>query len=102
MTVQNKPRYVTRTISEELSIELQAIVWQFYDEIIEQRKEKMDYLQVFEIESNESSLTLTNRQEELPFQIKIIIKNKVKGAKNTSIWVIDDLDYLTMLFPTDY
>lgn len=40
----NKPRYMTKAISEEVSTELQAILWQLYDEIEEQRKEQLDYL----------------------------------------------------------
>lgn len=44
MNLTNKSRYMTKAISEELDIELQVVLWQFYDEINEQRKEQMDYL----------------------------------------------------------
>ncbi|MBD8071542.1 DUF960 family protein [Bacillus sp. PS06] len=98
----NKSRYMTKAISEELDIELQVVLWQFYDEINEQRKEQMDYLQVFEISVCEETLTITNRQEVSSLQTKVIINNKVKGAKNTTVWIIDDERYQTMLFPKDY
>ncbi|PTY77564.1 hypothetical protein B5V89_14035 [Heyndrickxia sporothermodurans] len=98
----NKSRYMTKAISEELDIELQVVLWQFYDEINEQRKEQMDYLQVFEISVCEETLTITNRQEVPSLQTKVIINNKVKGAKNTTVWIIDDERYQTMLFPKDY
>lgn len=93
---------MTKAISEELDIELQVVLWQFYDEINEQRKEQMDYLQVFEISVCEETLTITNRQEVSSLQTKVIINNKVKGAKNTTVWIIDDERYQTMLFPKDY
>ncbi|MBL5766579.1 hypothetical protein B5V88_05375 [Heyndrickxia sporothermodurans] len=98
----NNSRYMTKAISEELDIELQVVLWQFYDEINEQRKEQMDYLQVFEISVCEETLTITNRQEVPSLQTKVIINNKVKGAKNTTVWIIDDERYQTMLFPKDY
>ncbi|ATO26988.1 hypothetical protein RA13_02310 [Bacillus atrophaeus] len=102
MNLTNKSRYMTKAISEELNIELQVVLWQFYDEINEQRKEQMDYLQVFEISVCEETLTITNRQEVPSLQTKVIINNKVKGAKNTTVWIIDDERYQTMLFPKDY
>ena len=77
-------------------------MWKFYDEINEQRKEQMDYLQVFEISVCVETLTITNRQEVPSLQTKVIINNKVKGAKNTTVWIIDDERYQTMLFPKDY
>ncbi|WP_340461192.1 DUF960 family protein [Niallia circulans] len=98
----NKSRYMTKAISEELDIELQVVLWKFYDEINEQRKEQMDYLQVFEISVCVETLTITNRQEVPSLQTKVIINNKVKGAKNTTVWIIDDERYQTMLFPKDY
>jgi hypothetical protein len=98
----NKSRYMTKAISGILDIELQATLWQIYDEINEQRKEHMDYLQVFEIEVCEKTLTIINRQEEPPFQTKFITNNKIKGVKNTTVWIIDDARYQTMLFPEDY
>lgn len=93
---------MTKAISEELDIELQVVLWKFYDEINEQRKEQMDYLQVFEISVCVETLTITNRQEVPSLQTKVIINNKVKGAKNTTVWIIDDERYQTMLFPKDY
>lgn len=102
MNMTNKSRYMTKAISEELEIELQAVLWQFYDEINQKRKEQMDYLQVFEIEVCENTLTITNKQEAPPLQTKFVINNKVKGAKNTTVWIIDDASYQTMLFPEDY
>ncbi|MDR4316645.1 Staphylococcal protein of uncharacterised function (DUF960) [Niallia circulans] len=102
MNLTNKSRYMTKAISEELDIELQVVLWKFYDEINEQRKEQMDYLQVFEISVCVETLTITNRQEVPSLQTKVIINNKVKGAKNTTVWIIDDERYQTMLFPKDY
>ncbi|KAA0808414.1 hypothetical protein EI976_12560 [Bacillus licheniformis] len=102
MNMINKSRYMTKAISEELSIELQAVLWQLYDEITEQRKEQMDYLQVFKIEVCVNTLMITNRQEEPPIQAKFTINNKIKGIKNTTVWIIDDTKYQTMLFPKDY
>ena len=102
MNMTKKSRFMTKAISEVLDMELQAVLWQIYDEIIEQRKGHMDYLQVFEIEVCEKTLTITNRQEAPPFQTKFIINNKIKGDKNTTVWIIDAARYQTMLFPEDY
>lgn len=98
----NISRYMTKAISEEVCLELQTLLWQFYDDLNEQRKEQMDYLQVFEIDVCEKTLTITNRQEEPPLQTKFNISSKIKGAKNTTVWIIDDVGYQTMLFPNDY
>lgn len=102
MNMTNKSRYMTKAISEELDLELQVVLWQLYDEINKQRKEQMDYLQVFEIEVCKKTLTITKRQEAPPLQTKFIINNKVKGVKNTTVWIIDDEGFQTMLFPKDY
>ncbi|MGW6190587.1 DUF960 family protein [Bacillus cereus] len=97
-----KSRYMTKTISEELGIEVQAILWESYDDIKKQRNEQMDYLQVFEIEVLDDTLVITNRQEKPQLRTSFFIKNKIKLIKNTTVWIIDDTDYLTMMFPTDY
>lgn len=102
MNMTNKSRYMTKAISEELDLELQVVLWQLYDEINKQRKEQMDYLQVFEIEVCKKTLTITKRQEAPPLQTKFIINNKAKGVKNTTVWIIDDEGFQTMLFPKDY
>ncbi|MFB1097415.1 DUF960 family protein [Terribacillus sp. JSM ZJ617] len=103
MTTQHKPRYVTRAINEKLNIEIKVLLWKLLDSIEVKRKDKMDYLQVFEIVNQGNNIKIINRQEQ-PAMTEELMKMK-QGSMNiedTIVWIIDDLEYRTMLFPKDY
>ncbi|HEF5700870.1 MULTISPECIES: DUF960 family protein [Bacillaceae] len=101
MTEQHKPRYVTRAINGELNIEIQVLLWELLDSIAVSRKDKMDYLQVFEIVNSGNKLKITNRQEQPAMKKELIIESTLE-IKDTTVWIINEPNYQTMLFPSDY
>lgn len=101
MTEQHKPRYVTRAINGELNIEIQVLLWELLDSIAVSGKDKMDYLQVFEIVNSGNKLKITNRQEQPAMKKELIIESTLE-IKDTTVWIINEPNYQTMLFPSDY
>ncbi|HDR4548695.1 DUF960 family protein [Bacillus cereus] len=101
MTEQKRPRYVTRTINESLNLEIQVLLWRLLDLIVIKRKDKMSYLQVFTIESDGNNVKIINQQEN-PFNEEEIIAQGRLCIKDTTVWIIDETDKQTMLFPSDY
>ncbi|WP_440614952.1 DUF960 family protein [Bacillus subtilis] len=102
MTEQKKPRYVTRAINVELNIEIQVLLWKLLDSIAVKRKDKMDYLQVFEIVNGGNNIKIINRQEQPATMEELIIEHGSMEIEDTIVWIIDDFEYQTMLFPKDY
>lgn len=102
MAKQEKPRYVTRAINEELNIEIKLLLWELFDSIAIKRKNKMDYLQVFEIVNIGNKINIINRQEQPTMKEKLIIEYGVMNVRNTTVWIIDEPNKQTMLFPNDY
>lgn len=102
LTEQRKPRYVTRAINEELNIEIQVLLWELFDSIAIKRRDKMDYLQVFEIVNISNKIKIINRQEQPAMKEEIIIEPGTMNVKNTTIWIIDEPDNQIMLFSSDY
>lgn len=102
MTEQRKPRYVTKAINEELNIEIQALLWELLDSITVKRKDKIDYLQVFEVVNSGNNIKIINRQEHPAMKEELMIEKGSIDIQDTIVWIIDDLEYQTMLFPKDY
>lgn len=66
------------------------------------RKDKMDYFQVFNIFKMGDTLVIKNRQEKPIMNDKLMLKRNYSGLEQTTIWIIDNQDTKTMLFPKDY
>lgn len=103
MAEQRKQRYVTKAVNEELNIEIQVLLWELLDSIAVKRKDKMDYLQVFEIVIDGNNIKIINRQEQPAMKEELaIMEQGSMGIEDIIVWIIDDLEYQTMLFPKDY
>ncbi|WP_067727836.1 DUF960 family protein [Oceanobacillus damuensis] len=102
MIEQRKSRYVTRAINDELNIEIQALLWGLWDSIAVNRKDKMDYLQVFEIVTDGKKLKVMNRQEQPAMSEELVIEQCSMEISNIIVWIIDELNKQTMLLPSDY
>lgn len=98
-----KTRYMTKGISSKIPLSLQLYIWNLIDDKINS-KEKMDYLQIFEIKNNNKNLIVVHKQENplyrKEYRLKII--EEYIGIENTKIYVIDDQSHSTMLFADEY
>lgn len=93
-------KYVTKGINERLP----AVIVIYLMQLIEERKKSnlpMDYLQIFELESNgDSTLSIIHKQEEPEYVRGYVIKNDLKIKDK--IYVIDDVEYITVMFASEY
>lgn len=89
-------KYITRGVYENISIELQIILW----DMVLSMPIKKDYLQIFELSTDENILTIKHSQE-IPTYEKIY---KFIDSKpiNEKIYIIDDIEYSTMLLASEY
>ena len=100
----NGNRYMTKGIQDEIPAELQLILWFMIDDNIKQGL-KMDYLQVFTLapfykDGNIYQKIIHN--QEIPRRKKEKILNVFEKAITTKIFVIDDIDHITMLLADEY
>lgn len=99
----NNSRYITAGIQRNISPEVQFVLWN----LIDKRKHeypKMDYLQVMELKIDFIGKipyqSILHRQEQPPYSRthRVAIENPI----NSKIWILDDGNVTTMLFPNEY
>lgn len=96
-------RYITRGINEEIDIRLQLAMWSIIDTLKEDKKIKLDYLQVFKIEHENNFIKIEHEQEVPKYKNTHILEAyDIKVNKKVKVYVIDSGDYSTMLFPSEY
>lgn len=89
-------RVVTKNIQKNLPNDLIQLIWRFYDQAY-QGTEIDDY-QFVKIENNGSKTTMKMWQEE-PEAMKI---KSIPHYEDCEVWIINDGNVVTMLFPEDY
>lgn len=100
----NKPKatYVTRGVAEKILMSVQMLVWC----VIEEAKTKvkpMDYLQVFNIKCNTSEQRLEiKHSQEAPDFFEEVMYMPFDTEIDEKIYVIDDIDHITMLLASEY
>lgn len=98
-------RFMTSSIQERVSLELQYHIWRLIDEC-KVKGFKMDFLQIFELSTGiiggQTAQIIIHRQEEPLYRHIHIIASIERPLKDEKIWVIDNSGYSTMLFPRDY
>lgn len=96
-------RYITRGISD-LPTVLIMYLWMLIDERKTDENLPMDYLQVFELKPinkhGKVYLSITHSQEVPHYKTEHLLQNFV-GVKG-KIFVIDDVDHVTMLLAEEY
>ncbi|HHU23837.1 MAG: DUF960 family protein [Bacilli bacterium] len=98
--------YMTRQVSEEVPFSLQQLMWRLIFEL--GKFTELDYLQVFSFQAfnpQNETLTLIHTQEEPEFYAEHLIKVPTavgRRLENRKIYIIDDIEYATMLFATEY
>ena len=89
-------RYLTRGIDSEIPLELQLFLWSCIDRLPPER----DYLQVFALKPIGVMQGITHRSEQPEYRMKYLIpSDKPITAK---VYVIDSIDYSTMLLAEEY
>ncbi|WP_242272090.1 DUF960 family protein [Bacillus cereus group sp. BfR-BA-01310] len=97
----NQRRYATKAVQNIIPLELQQFLWL----IIDCRKaagDRLDYLQVFELQSDHEYQLVCNIQEYPPLQLEYKFKLNSKEVINCNVWLVDNGEYATMLLPSDY
>ncbi len=97
------PRYLTRNVQEQVPVEIQLLLWEQVDE---QRSAKLplDYLQVCTFARVGETLKLIVEQEQ-PKRITVTYlpwANDYLPLPTKKIYLIDSVEYSTMLFAEEY
>ncbi|WP_145449802.1 DUF960 family protein [Staphylococcus hominis] len=99
-------RYITRDISEQLSLDLQILLWNMVKEREDQPQ--TDYLHIFRLQEDNNMLSVTHEQEQPVYKLEYSYTNYIKNqnALPKKVYVIreDDIDafYYVMLLPEEY
>ena len=99
-------RYMTRGVSEVVPVELQLICWRLVDQLVQEKKIQVDYLQVmmFHLSKDKRTAILTHSQEEPSYEKQYEIRLDILSTLSPvdKIWLIDDGENQTMLLPEEY
>lgn len=102
---KGQSRYMTRGISERLPPVVQMLLWGMVDALRNVRK--LDYLQVFELETigdrEEGTVVqvITHSQEQPRYSRVCYIPIMDEGVTG-KVYIIDDGEYATMLWADEY
>ena len=97
MFESNKPRYLTRGVDAEIPLNIQVFMWMAIDNM---PKEK-DYLQVFKLSDVNGLQTIEHSAEQQEFHMTYILA-EVEKPVTAKIYIIDSVDYCTMLLAKEY
>lgn len=92
---------MTRSIAEEVPIATQIFLWSLIDDQVN-KGTQLDYLQKFELSATETGQAIVYSQEEPKWSQGKLLKIPNQFCITKTIWIIDNEDYQTMLFPEDY
>jgi hypothetical protein len=97
-------RYMTKRIQTEIPSDLQTVMWLLIDENVKKGL-KMYYLQVFNLAPFYQNGILCQKlfhTQEVPRHNKELTLNVVEKAVKAKIYVIDDVEHITMLLADEY
>lgn len=92
---------ITRGVADIIPVGVQIFLWSLLDELVAKMAEEPDYLQVFEFSGDNGNQTIIHRQENPPYQA-VYQFGKVEKPLQHKIYVIDDVEYCTMLLSDEY
>lgn len=99
----NGKRYITRGIDNTLPLDIQLILFQSI-EVMRGKVEKLDWLQVMMLETIDKDgvkvLHITHEQEHPEGKVEYYIP--IESTINCKVFVIDDVEYVTMLLAEEY
>lgn len=94
-------RHVTRNVDSTVPKKMQLFLWELIDDQVKKGKE-MDYLQKFELNSTQAGQEIKHSQVKPKHSYMILLPIAMEDCINRTVWIIDDIEYQTMLFPEDY
>ena len=96
-------RYVTRGVNEEVDVRLQLIIWSMIDKLKDEGNVELDYLQVFRIRKEGKKIVISQSQEVPEYSCTYEIElEDIQIDDEIKLYVIDNGEYSTMLFPSEY
>ena len=100
----NGTKYMTRGVQNEIPLELQTAMWLMISENLKQGLE-MDYLQIFNLMPFYQNGVLCQKlvhSQEVPPRSKDLTLDVIDNAVKAKIYVIDDVEHITMLLASEY
>ena len=91
-------RYLTRGVEERIPLLVQLKLWELVEVI---PNEKRDYLQVFELTWHNGTLTVKHSQQ-VPHYSKTHTYTSERAEKTERVYIIDSVEYATMLLAEEY
>lgn len=95
MLFQNS-HYLTRGVDAEIPLELQLFIWSCIDRLPEER----DYLQVFQLKPLGEMQRISHTSEQPEYHMEYIMPTE--KPITAKLYVIDSIDYSTMLLAEEY
>ena len=92
----NNQRFITRGVSEEISVSLQLLMW----EMIHNLPVDKDYLQVFSLSEKDGKQRIIHTQEEPEYEKEYVLN--ITPITTGKVFVIDDNTHSTMLMNYEY
>ena len=89
-------RYLTRGIQTEIPPELQLFLWNCIDQL----PENCDYFQVFKLEPMGEMQRISHTSEQPEYKMEYLIPSDIPIT--AKLYVIDSIDYSTMLLAEEY
>ena len=97
----NGKKYVSRQANEIVPIEIQILMWSMIDEL--KYKMELDYLQIFRLKKKENGVIIEHEQEVPPYKEQYELQQShVSIEHDIKIYVIDSIDYSTMILAEEY
>lgn len=94
-------RYVSRQVNETVPMELQILMWSMIDSL--KGKKELDYLQIFRLKVKGDSIQIQHEQEVPHYKEQYEFKKLGFSIEHDmKIYVIDSVDYSTMIFAEEY
>lgn len=96
-------RYITRGINVEVDIRLQLLMWSMIDNLNEKGNIEVDYLQVFRLKKEGAFIVIEHFQEVPEYKkVYTLELEDIQLDKNFKVYVIDSVEYATMLLAEEY
>lgn len=92
----NNQRYITRGIDAEIPVELQVLMWERIDRLPEER----DYFQVFRLENLNGIQKIIHFSEQPEYHREYLMPTD--RPITSKVYIIDSIDYSTMLLASEY